>query len=67
MTIIVGYRPTPEGRAALDRAIDEARRSGARLLVITGVGHDGPLEAPGEFRKALATAFASPLENEVNG
>ena len=34
MTIIVGYRPTPEGRAALDRAIDEARRSGARLLVI---------------------------------
>ncbi len=34
MTIIVGYRPTPEGRAALDRAIDEAHRSGARLLVI---------------------------------
>jgi hypothetical protein len=34
MTIIVGYRPTPEGRAALDRAVDEARRSGARLLVI---------------------------------
>lgn len=34
MTIIVGYRPTPEGRAALERAVDEARRSGARLLVI---------------------------------
>jgi nucleotide-binding universal stress UspA family protein len=34
MTIIVGYRPTPEGRAALDRAVDEARHYDARLLVI---------------------------------
>ncbi|MGA8211499.1 MAG: universal stress protein [Nocardioidaceae bacterium] len=34
MTIIVGYRPTPEGAAALDRAIDEARRDEAPLLVI---------------------------------
>ena len=34
MTIIVGYRPTPEGRAALDRGVDEARRVSARLLVI---------------------------------
>jgi nucleotide-binding universal stress UspA family protein len=34
MAIIVGYRPTPEGRAALDRAVDEARHFNARLLVI---------------------------------
>jgi nucleotide-binding universal stress UspA family protein len=34
MTIIVGYRPTPEGRAALDRAVEEARRSNSRLLII---------------------------------
>ena len=35
MNVIVGYRPTPEGKAALERAVDEARRSGgARLLVI---------------------------------
>jgi nucleotide-binding universal stress UspA family protein len=34
MNIIVGYRPTPEGDAALNRAVNEARRSGARLLVI---------------------------------
>lgn len=34
MTIIVGYRPTPEGEAALDRAIDEARRFAANLLVV---------------------------------
>jgi nucleotide-binding universal stress UspA family protein len=34
MNIIVGYRPTPEGRAALDRAVVEARRFDAHLLVI---------------------------------
>jgi nucleotide-binding universal stress UspA family protein len=34
MKIIVGYRPNPEGKAALDRAVDEARRSDAPLLVI---------------------------------
>ena len=34
MNVIVGYRPTPEGTAALERAVTEAGRSGARLLVV---------------------------------
>ena len=34
MNVIVGYRPTPEGRAALDRAVEETRRLGGRLLVV---------------------------------
>ena len=34
MTIIVGYVPTAEGRAALDAAVEEARRRGTRLLVL---------------------------------
>ena len=34
MNVIVGYRPNPEGTAALDRAVVEAQRSGARLLVV---------------------------------
>jgi len=34
MNVIVGYRPNPEGAAALDRAVVEAQRSGARLLVV---------------------------------
>jgi len=34
MAIIVGYVPTPEGIAALDSAIDEARRRGDRLVVV---------------------------------
>lgn len=34
MAIIVGYVPTPEGRAALEFAIEEARRRGSRLVVL---------------------------------
>jgi nucleotide-binding universal stress UspA family protein len=34
VAIIVGYVPTPEGVAALESAIDEARRRGQRLVVV---------------------------------
>ena len=34
MPIVVGYVPTPEGRAALERAIEEARLRRLRLLVV---------------------------------
>ncbi|WP_020388390.1 universal stress protein [Kribbella catacumbae] len=34
MAIIVGYVPTPEGIAALDSAIEEARLRGQRLVVV---------------------------------
>ncbi|SDQ50795.1 universal stress protein [Quadrisphaera sp. DSM 44207] len=34
MAIVVGYVATDEGRAALARALDEARLRGARLLVV---------------------------------
>lgn len=34
MTIIVGFLRSPEGRAALDRAIDEAKLRDAELVVI---------------------------------
>ena len=34
MTIVVGYVPTPEGRAALRRGAEEARLRGLRLIVI---------------------------------
>jgi nucleotide-binding universal stress UspA family protein len=44
MNVIVGYRPTPEGRAALDRAVDVARRFGARLIVVNSA--ERPAEAP---------------------
>ncbi len=34
MTIVVGFVPTKEGRAALTRAVEEARMRRARLVVI---------------------------------
>ncbi len=33
-TVVVGYVPKPEGVAALEAAIDEARRRGATLVVV---------------------------------
>lgn len=34
MSVVVGYVPTPEGDAALDAAVAEARSRGTRLVVI---------------------------------
>ena len=46
MKIVVGYVHTPEGEAALDAAIAQARSSGAELLVISGpdTGSDNAFE-----------------------
>jgi nucleotide-binding universal stress UspA family protein len=33
-TIVVGYVPSPEGEAALERAVEEARLRGASLVVV---------------------------------
>lgn len=34
MTVVVGYLMSDEGRAAFDRAVDEAKLRGSRLLVV---------------------------------
>ena len=34
MTVVVGYVPKPEGEAALERAVDEARLRGEPLVVV---------------------------------
>ncbi len=33
-TVVVGYVPKPEGEAALDKAIEEARLRGSELIVV---------------------------------
>jgi pimeloyl-ACP methyl ester carboxylesterase len=45
--------PLPLGRSLA------AGIPGGRLFVLTGAGHDGPLETPRAFREALASALAS--------
>jgi nucleotide-binding universal stress UspA family protein len=44
-TIVVGYVPRPEGRAALDRAVEEARLRGMRLVVVNASRGDAFVDA----------------------
>ena len=44
MSIIVGYVPTPEGEAALERAIVEARKENSLLVVINSSRGDAPVD-----------------------
>jgi nucleotide-binding universal stress UspA family protein len=45
MIIVVGYVPKPEGRAALDRAIEEVKLRGGRLIVINASRGDAYVDA----------------------
>ncbi len=45
MTIVVGYIPTPEGSAAVDVAVAEAKLKGQRLVVVNA-GHFGNFARP---------------------
>jgi nucleotide-binding universal stress UspA family protein len=54
MTVVVGYASTPEGRAALQRSVQEARRCSGKLVVI-------PLEravSDSQVRKSVAEDLA---------
>jgi nucleotide-binding universal stress UspA family protein len=44
MPIVVGYIPSPAGRAALTSAIDEARRRSVRLLVLNASRGDAMVD-----------------------
>jgi nucleotide-binding universal stress UspA family protein len=52
MTVVVGYLPTPDGLAALNHAIDEATRSGDKLVVMN----------TGELGNYATPAFAPPQD-----
>jgi nucleotide-binding universal stress UspA family protein len=43
-TVVVGYVPKPEGEAALRAAVEEARRRGARLVVVNARRSDSDPE-----------------------
>ena len=40
MVAVVGYIPTPEGRAAIERAVVEARDRGLTLLIVNATRGD---------------------------
>lgn len=54
MKIMVGYIDTPEGRAALDRAVEEARLRSARLVVVHSMRGDEDAREFITSRKQLA-------------
>lgn len=54
MKIVVGFIDTPEGHAAVDAAIDEARIRGGELVIVNSM-HGGSRESEAEY---LATAGA---------
>ena len=69
MTIVVGYVPKPEGRAALRRAAEEALGRRERLVVVSSVPDTPGDLAPQGDREELATVGeglrAAGVEHEV--
>jgi nucleotide-binding universal stress UspA family protein len=62
-TIVVGYVPRAEGRAALDRAVEEARTHQARLVVVNS--HRGDRDDVLDSEKDLAAVKAQLVESGV--
>ena len=56
--VVVGYIPTPEGRAALARGITEAKLRGARLVVVNTTQGDSLVDERYVQGDALASLAA---------
>jgi nucleotide-binding universal stress UspA family protein len=63
VSIIVGYVPTPEGEAALERAILEARKDNTLLVVINSSRGDAPVDKRYAQEDAI-TNIGDRLRNE---
>jgi nucleotide-binding universal stress UspA family protein len=69
MTILVAYVPRPEGQAALDKAIEIAKRRKERLVVVNA-SPGGPKEDPSladaqDFERVERLLAGTGLEAEV--
>ena len=70
-TVVVGYVPKPEGEAALDRAIEEAKLRGAKVVVVNSHrgGHefDAPAarQAEDEMQQVKARLDEAGIEHDV--
>jgi nucleotide-binding universal stress UspA family protein len=70
-TVVVGFVPKPEGEAALDRAIEEAKLRGARVVVVNshrGGGELGDVESARvdkDMESVKAKLDAAGVEHEL--
>lgn len=62
LTVVVGYVPRPEGRAALDAGIEQARSRGARLVVVNASRGDSLVD-----QRYLQGAARDELKTELDG
>ena len=66
-SIVVGYVPKPEGRAALERAVEEARLRAASLVVVTSrrSAQEGTPAAEEEMAEVSAVLVESGVEFDL--
>ena len=70
-TIVVGYVPKAEGRAALSRAAEEAKLRDMRLVVVNShrggreFDRDDAIESEAQLEEARATLREAGVEHEV--
>jgi nucleotide-binding universal stress UspA family protein len=70
-TVVVGYVPKPEGEAALNKAIEEAKLRGARLVVVnshrggTDFDADASSQAEHEMDSVRKVLDGSGLEYDI--
>lgn len=70
-TIVVGYVPKPEGRAALSRAAEEAKLRDMRLVVVNShrggreFDRDDAIESEAQLEEVRSTLREAGVEHEV--
>ena len=70
-TVVVGFVPKPEGEAALDRAIEEAKLRGARVVVVNShrggseLNQDESARLDQEMAAVQARLDAAGVEHEL--
>lgn len=70
-TIVVGYVPKPEGRAALRRAAEEAKLRGMRLVVVNShrggreFDEDDAVQSEAQLDEVRSELHSSGVEHEV--
>ena len=70
-TIVVGYVPKPEGKAALKRAVEEAKLRGSRLVVVNShrggreFDRDDAIESEAQLEEVRSTLREAGVEHEV--